>query len=64
MKTNNLKIKQLVQKCDEIDAEIISYSIKRLFEDWDILTYVAIIKKGDHELIQTLVYDNKLEQWN
>lgn len=62
MNSSTKKIRQLVDMCDELDMELLSYAAKRLRRDWDDLTYIAIIERPDKR-VQTMIYDNELEAW-
>ena len=55
MYSDNMKIRQLVDKCDEANAKIISYSIERLHEDWNDITHVAIVEYGNDGRVHTIV---------
>lgn len=62
MNSSTKKIRQLVDICDELDMELLSYTAKRLRRDWDDLIYIAIIERPDKR-VQTMIYDNELEAW-
>lgn len=62
MNSNTKKIRQLIDICDELDVELLSYTAKRLRRDWDDLIYIAIIERPDKR-VQTMIYDNELEAW-
>ena len=62
MNSSTKKIRQLIDICDELDMELLSYTAKRLRRDWDDLTYIAIIERPDKR-VQTMIYDNELEAW-
>lgn len=64
MYSDNMKIRQLVDKCDEANAKILAYSIKRLHEDWNDLTHVAIVEYGNNGRVHTMIYDKDLKEWN
>ena len=62
MNSSTKKIRQLIDICDELNMELLSYTAKRLRRDWDDLTYIAIIERPDKR-VQTMIYDNELEAW-
>ena len=62
MNSSTKKIRQLIDICDELDMELLSYTAKRLRKDWDDLTYIAIIERPDKR-VQTMIYDKELETW-
>lgn len=62
MNSSTKKIRQLIDICDELDMELLSYTAKRLRKDWDDLIYIAIIERPDKR-VQTMIYDNELEAW-
>lgn len=62
MNSSTKKIRQLIDICDELDVELLSYTAKRLRKDWDDLIYIAIIERPDKR-VQTMIYDNELEAW-
>lgn len=62
MNSSTKKIRQLIDICDELNMELLSYTAKRLRRDWDDLTYIAIIERPDKR-VQTMIYDKELETW-
>ena len=56
-----LKVKQLVELCNQNNASILSYNIKRDYKGTDL--YVAIVKFDNRELVTTLTYNEALEVW-